>query len=200
MTSFYIWIRFHPPRPHNNHPTWPGHSLIHLSRLVRFFLSAIRQFFSTSFRVHLIVFSTSHSHALRQREREMFYLTTHSTHFIYGYMASYIWLKTILIVRKETRCRHIGYSYWLTARVLLYAPSHRQDNTCHSLCLTSRGALAGTRISSMGPPHEGSIRQPITPWANALPQSYVPFTALKQTQNLHMRTLGLYNNTTMFYH
>ena len=24
-------------------------------------------------------------------EREMFYLTTHSTHFIYGYMASDIW-------------------------------------------------------------------------------------------------------------
>ena len=49
-----------------------------------------------------------------EREREMFYLTTHSTHFIYGYMASDIWLRTILIVRKETRCRHIGYSYRLT--------------------------------------------------------------------------------------
>ena len=59
----------------------------------------------------------------------MFYLTTHSTHFIYGYMVSDIWLRTILIVRKETRCRHIVYSYRLTARVLLYAPSHRQDNT-----------------------------------------------------------------------
>ena len=75
----------------------------------------------------------------------MFYLTTHSTHFIYGYMASDIWLRTILIVRKETRCRHIGYSYRLTARVLLYAPSHRQDNTYYDLCYTSRGALAGTR-------------------------------------------------------
>ena len=104
----------------------------------------------------------------------MFYLTTHSTHFIYGYMASDIWLRTILIVRKETRCRHIGYSYRLTARVLLYAPSHRQDNTYHSLSYTSRGALAGTRTSSMGPPHEGSIRRPIAPWANALPLSYVP--------------------------
>ena len=87
----------------------------------------------------------------------MFYLTTHSTHFIYGYMASDIWLRTILIVRKETRCRHIGYSYRLTARVLLYAPSHRQDNTYHGLCYTSRGALAGTKNSSMGPPHVGSI-------------------------------------------
>ena len=80
----------------------------------------------------------------------MFYLTTHSTHFIYGYMASDIWLRTILIVRKETCCRHIGYSYRLTARVLLYAPSHRQDNTYHGLCYTSRGALAGTRILIKG--------------------------------------------------
>ena len=54
----------------------------------------------------------------------MFYLTMHSTHFIYGYMASDIWLRTILIVREETRCRHIGYSFRLAARVLLYASSH----------------------------------------------------------------------------
>ena len=83
-------------------------------------------------------------------------------------MASDIWLRTILIVRKETRCRHIGYSFRLTARVLLYAPSHKQDSTCHGLCYTSSGALAGTRNSSMGPPHEGSIRRPIALWANAL--------------------------------
>ena len=122
----------------------------------------------------VVVHDAQHCDWLIEREREMFYLTTHSTHFIYGYMASDIWLRTILIVRKETSCRHIGYSYWLTARVLLYAPSHRQDNTYHGLCYTSRGALAGTRNSSTGPPHEGSIRRPIAPWANALPLSYVP--------------------------
>ena len=102
----------------------------------------------------------------RRKERngkEMFYLTTHSTYFIYGYMVSDIWLRTILIVRKETHCRHIGYSFRLTARVLLYASSHRQDNTYHGLCYTSREALAGTRNSSMGPSHEGSIRRPIAP-------------------------------------
>ena len=92
--------------------------------------------------------------------KEMFYLTTHSTHFIYCYMASDIWLRTILIVRKETCCRHIGYSLRLTARVLLYAPFHRQDSTYHGLCYTN--------CSSMGSPHEGSIRRPIAPWANAL--------------------------------
>ena len=67
-----------------------------------------------------------------------------------------------------------SYSYRLTARVILHAPSHIQDNTYHGLCYTSRGALAGTRNSSMGPPNEGSIRLPIAPWANALPLSYVP--------------------------
>ena len=59
---------------------------------------------------------------------------------------------------KETRCRYIGYSFRLTARVSTY----------HSLCYTCRGALAGTRKSSMGSSHEGSIRWPIAPWANAL--------------------------------
>ena len=40
--------------------------------------------------------------------------------------------------------------------------------TYHGLCYTSRGALAGMRNSSMGPPHEGSIRRPIAPRANSL--------------------------------
>ena len=96
-------------------------------------------------------------HALKEREREMFYLTTHSTHFINGYMTSDIWLRTILIVRKETRCRHIGYSYRLTARVLLYALSHRQDNTYHGLCYTSCGALATLKESQK---QDNENRQP----------------------------------------
>ena len=103
----------------------------------------------------------------KEGRKEMFCLMTHSTHFIYGYMASDIWLRTILIARKETRCwTHINFR--LTARLLLYAPSHRQNSTFHSLCYTSRGALAGTRNSSMGSPHEGSIRRTIAPWANTL--------------------------------
>ena len=52
----------------------------------------------------------------------------------------------------------MGYTFRLTARVILHTPSHRQDTTYHGLCYTSRGALAGTRNSSMGSPHEGSIR------------------------------------------
>ena len=71
-------------------------------------------------------------------------------------------------MREKTCCHHIGYSFRLAARVLLYASSHRQDNTYHCLCYTSHGILDGTRNSSMVPPHEGLIRWPIASWANAL--------------------------------
>ena len=40
------------------------------------------------------------------REREMFYLTTHSTRYLQLYG-----VRTTQIVRKETRCHHIGYSF-----------------------------------------------------------------------------------------
>ena len=107
----------------------------------------------------------------RQGRKEMFYFTTHSTHFIYGYMASDIWLTTILIVREETCCRRIGFSFRLTARVILYAPSHRQGSTYHGLCCTSRGALAGKRkiaqwvhpMKDRSDDHERTL----------LPQSYI---------------------------
>ena len=94
-------------------------------------------------------------HMCNERIKEMFYLTMHSTHFIYGYMAKTNGKGPL---RYGNCCRHMGYSFQLTARVLLYA--------YHSLCNTSCEALAGTRNSSMGPPHEGSIRRP-------LPRSYI---------------------------
>ena len=99
----------------------------------------------------------------KEGRKEMFYLTTHSTNFRFGYMASDIWLRTILTVRKESRYRHIGYSFRLSTRILLYAPSHGQDSTYHGLCYTSRGVLARTRNSSVGSLHKGSFQRPIAP-------------------------------------
>ena len=55
---------------------------------------------------------------------------------------------TTQIAREKT---YIGNSFQLAARVLLYAPSHREDNTYHNICYTSRGALAGT-IDRLIPP------------------------------------------------
>ena len=100
---------------------------------------------------------------MQEGSKEKFYLTTHSTHFnlrLYGVghmVKDYRYSDS----ERETSCRHMGYSFRLIARVLLYALSHRQDSTYHGLCYTSRGALAGTRNSSMAPPQEGSIRRPI---------------------------------------
>ena len=45
----------------------------------------------------------------------------------------------------------MGFSFQFSARVLLYGSSHRLNNTYHSLCYTSSGALAGKRNTSMGP-------------------------------------------------
>ena len=122
----------------------------------------------------------------RQSERkDMFYLMTHSTHYVEGNIlfndtlnTFYLQLYGIGHMVKDHSDSERGNmlpppglffpinnkgSFRVAASDRLYAPSHRQDNTYHSLCYTSRGALAGTRNSSMGPPHEGSIRRPIAP-------------------------------------
>ena len=67
----------------------------------------------------------------------MFYLMTHLTHFIYSYMAS--------DMVKDYSDSEKGNPL-LPHRVLLYAPSHRQNSTYLGLCYTSRGALAGMRL------------------------------------------------------
>ena len=56
----------------------------------------------------------------------------------------------------------MGYSFRLAAMVLLYASSHRQDNTYNHLCYISRGEIAQWVHL------EGSIRRTIAPRANAL--------------------------------
>ena len=40
----------------------------------------------------------------RNGKKEVFYLTTHSSHFIYGYMVSDIYERTTQIGREETCC------------------------------------------------------------------------------------------------
>ena len=69
------------------------------------------------------------------RKNDMFYLTTHSAHFIYGYMVSDIGKPAALL------------------RGLLFSisrkGSYRQDRTYHGFCHTRRDTLTGTRNSSM---------------------------------------------------
>ena len=78
----------------------------------------------------------------------------------------YLWLYGVIhMVKDHSDCKggnpllpH-GLLFRLAATVLLYASSHRQDNTHHSLCYTSRGILAGTKNVS----DNGSV---ITIWMN----------------------------------
>ena len=52
-------------------------------------------------------------------------------------------LNTFLSTVIWRRNHHMGYSFKLAARVLLYAPSHRPESTYHSLCYTSHETQAG---------------------------------------------------------
>ena len=114
--------------------------------------------------------SSSKERTKREREREMFYLTTHSTHFIYGYMASDIWLRTILIVREGyTRCRHnIGYiSYRLTARSSFICIHHyRQDSTHTTAFVTPvMEHWLKREIAQWVHPMKDRSDDPLSPWA-----------------------------------
>ena len=95
--------------------------------------------------------------------KEMFYLTTHSTHLYLPLYGVRHMVKDHSDSEKGNPLPPHRLLFPISSKGYLYAPSHRQDSTYHSLCYTSRGALAGTRNSSMAPPHEGSIRRPIAP-------------------------------------
>ena len=89
--------------------------------------------------------------------KDMFYLTTHSTYFIYGYMAS-----------DSERGNP------LPPHELLLSISSKGS----FICIISCGALAGTRNSSMRPPHEGSIRRPIAPMKRQIQLPSLPWSCL----------------------
>ena len=83
----------------------------------------------------------------------MFYLTMHSTHFIYGLYGKgpHRWQERKSAVATWATLR-------LATRVLLYALSHRQDNTYNGLGYTSRGALAGRTINADRSPSFGTLK------------------------------------------
>ena len=76
--------------------------------------------------------------AFSRNGKEMFYLTTHSSHFIYGYMAS-----DIIMVKDHSNSDRGNQ---LPPHGLLFPISS------NGLCYTSRGALAETRKNLNGPP------------------------------------------------
>ena len=77
--------------------------------------------------------------------KEIFCLMTFSTHFIYGYM-----IKDHSDSERGNLLPPHGLLFPISSKVFLYAPSHRQDSTHHSVCYTSRRVLAGTRNTLYG--------------------------------------------------
>ena len=64
----------------------------------------------------------------------------------------------------------MGCSFRLAARDLLYAPSHRQDNTYHGFVDPVVVHWLEREITQWVH-HKGSIQPPIAPWADALVQT-----------------------------
>ena len=101
-----------------------------------------------------------HSHRILQEERkDMFYLTMHSTHFIYGYMASDI-------VKNHSDSERGNP---LLPHGLLFPISSKGS----FICITPQPLLHQLEHwleweIAQWVHHEGSIQRPIAPWANAL--------------------------------
>ena len=83
------------------------------------------------------------------------YLTMHSTHLITHMVKDY----------SESYCCHS----LATLNDILNVPFRRQDSTYNGLCYTICGALEIAQWVH----HEELIQRPITPWGDALSQSYM---------------------------
>ena len=114
---------------------------------------------------------------MREREREIFHLTMHWTHFIYGYMVSDIWLRTILIVRKENPLLPHRLLFPINSKGSFICNIPHKGYTYHSLCYTSRGALAGTgKIAQWVHPMKDRSDNPSHHEPTLLPRSYMGLT------------------------
>ena len=94
---------------------------------------------------------------------EMFYLTTHSTHF---YLRLYGVRHMVKVHSDSERGNPLPphrLLFPIRSKGSFICIIPQTGNTYHGLCYTSRGALAGTRNSSMGSSH-GSIRRPERRW------------------------------------
>ena len=82
-------------------------------------------------------------HVSKFGRMEVFYLATHSTHFIYGYMAS-----DILKNQSDSKTGNL-----LSPLNILFTGFFiGQGSIYHGLYYTSCGILAGMKSNSMGPP------------------------------------------------
>ena len=118
----------------------------------------------------------------------MFYLMTHLTHFIYGYMALDIWLRTILLVREETRCRHIGYPFRLAARIIFYM-HHPTDRIAHTTAFATPVVehWLEREIAQWVHPMKDRSDDPSHHERTLLPRSYSSLPVQTETSSLQRR-------------
>ena len=80
----------------------------------------------------------------------------------------------------------MDYSFRFAERVLLCAPSHRQNSTYPSLCYTSHGTLAGMRNSSMASPWRIDLTTHRAMHEMLLPQSYITLHSVMLTFSIQL--------------
>ena len=103
--------------------------------------------------------------SVTEGREEMFYLTTNSTHFIYGYMASDIWLRTIQIAREGNPLPPHGLLFPISSNGSFIST----DRITHTTAFVAPVVQHWLEIEiALWFHHEGSIRRAIAPWANAL--------------------------------
>ena len=106
------------------------------------------------------------------KERKVLFNNTLNTFYLWLYGVGHM-VKYHSDSERGNPLPHKGYSFRLIARVLLYAPSHRQDSSYHSLWYTSHGALAGMKNSSMVHPMKDRSDNPSHHERTLLPQNYI---------------------------
>ena len=75
----------------------------------------------------------------------MFYLTTHSTHFIYGYRKEgnvlfntfHLWLYGVRYMVQNHSDSERGYTFFINSKGSFIWSSHKQDNAYHSQSLNT---------------------------------------------------------------
>ena len=109
----------------------------------------------------------------------------HSKHFIYGYMVSDIWFRAILIVRKETCCRHIGYSFRLAATWFFYM-HHLTDRMAYTTTFVTPVVehWLEREIAQWVHPMKDRSNNPSHHERTLLPWSYISLLGLKETSDI----------------
>ena len=126
---------------------------------------------------------TFNQNCKKEGRKEMLYLTTHSTHFIYGYMVS-DHKKNHSDSEKENPLPPHRLLFPISSKGYFYMhhPTYRITHTTAFVTPVVEHWMEREIAHSVH--HEGSIRRPIAPWANAHTTSLWPRELCQQELQL----------------